>query len=241
MPVTLCQGWQSGSNIRTNEYQSLSNLLSGRAGRLHIPQTLAPYHRACTGVHLLEPCTCESHDRSAMLSASWDYVIMLLCRFCVATRSVVWPYIPVLLLTALCTRARARLGIRTASPTATSTATLLFIISCMWCSDPGRRTTYKPRVIGRRCYSKAARHLLNLLATPVTLCQGWQSGSRITPAPYEKAQASEEICKRVAHPGSKLNQKKSVALDVPLRVHACMYVCICAYVLEMNVCTNVSN
>ena len=26
--------------------------------------------------------------------------------------------------------------------------------------------------------------------------------SRITPAPYEKAQASEEICKRAAHPSS---------------------------------------
>ena len=46
-------------------------------------------------------------------------------------------------------------------------------------------------------------HLLNLIATPVTLCQGWQSGSRITPAPYEKPQASEEICKRAAHPSSK--------------------------------------
>ena len=31
---------------------------------------------------------------------------------------------------------------------------------------------------------------------------------RITPAPYEKAQASEEIRKSAAHPGSKLNQKK---------------------------------
>ena len=36
---------------------------------------------------------------------------------------------------------------------------------------------------------------------------GVTRGSRITPAPYEKAQASEEICKRAAHPGSKLNQK----------------------------------
>ena len=36
----------------------------------------------------------------------------------------------------------------------------------------------------------------------------WQSGSRITPAPYEKAQASDVICKRAAHPGSELNQKK---------------------------------
>ena len=63
-------------------------------------------------------------------------------------------------------------------------------------------------------------------------------GSRITPAPYEKAQASEEICKRAAHPGSKLNQENVVlvvVLDVPVRVHACMYVCLCAYVLEMNV------
>ena len=29
--------------------------------------------------------------------------------------------------------------------------------------------------------------------------------SRITPAPYEKAQAFEEICKRAAHPSSKLD------------------------------------
>ncbi len=37
-------------------------------------------------------------------------------------------------------------------------------------------------------------HLRNLLATPVTLCKGWQSGSKLTPAPYEneKAQTSEE-------------------------------------------------
>ena len=33
---------------------------------------------------------------------------------------------------------------------------------------------------------------------------GVARGSKITPAPYEKAQASEEICKRAAHPGSKL-------------------------------------
>ena len=67
-----------------------------------------------------------------------------------------------------------------------------------------------------------------------------QRGFRITPAPYEKAQASEVICKRAAHPGSKLNQKKFV-LDVPVRVYACMYVCMYAYVLEMNVRTQVSN
>ena len=30
-------------------------------------------------------------------------------------------------------------------------------------------------------------------------------GSTITPAPYEKAQAFEEICKRAAHPSSKLD------------------------------------
>ena len=33
---------------------------------------------------------------------------------------------------------------------------------------------------------------------------------RITPAPYEKAQASDGICKRAAHPGTKLNQKNVV-------------------------------
>ena len=79
-------------------------------------------------------------------------------------------------------------------------------------------------------YRRALNHLLTHVILVRVAC-----GSRITPAPYEKAQASEEICKRAAHPGSKLNQKKSVVLDVPVRVHACMYVCICAYVLEMNV------
>ncbi len=41
-------------------------------------------------------------------------------------------------------------------------------------------------------------HLLNLLATPVTLCKGWQSGSKLTPSPYEKAQTSEEA-ERLQH------------------------------------------
>ena len=63
---------------------------------------------------------------------------------------------------------------------------------------------------------------------------------RITPAPYKKAQASEVICKRAAHPGSKLNQK-NVVLNVPVRVYACMYVSMYAYVLEMNVLMQVSS
>ena len=29
----------------------------------------------------------------------------------------------------------------------------------------------------------------------------WQTGSSLTPAPYEKAQASDVICKRAAHSG----------------------------------------
>ena len=61
---------------------------------------------------------------------------------------------------------------------------------------------------------------------------------RITPAPYEKAQVSEEICKRAAHPGSKLNQKKVscwTCLCVCMPACIYIYVCICAYVLEMNV------
>ena len=63
--------------------------------------------------------------------------------------------------------------------------------------------------------------------------------SRITPAPYEKAQASEEICKRAAHPSSKLNQKKCRGACACLCVSmpACMYV----YVLEMNVRMQVSS
>ena len=82
------------------------------------------------------------------------------------------------------------------------------------------------------------------IATPDTsFCSGVARGSRITPAPYEKAQASEEICKRAAHPSSKLNQKKCRVACACLRVraYACMYVCICAYVLEMNVRMQVSN
>ncbi len=41
-------------------------------------------------------------------------------------------------------------------------------------------------------FSSKIGHLLNLLATPVTLCQGWQSGSKLIPALYEKAQAPEK-------------------------------------------------
>ncbi len=43
-------------------------------------------------------------------------------------------------------------------------------------------------------YCVAANHghlLLAILATPVALFQGWQSGSKLIPAPYEKAQAHE--------------------------------------------------
>ena len=74
-------------------------------------------------------------------------------------------------------------------------------------------------------------------------------------APHEKAQASDEIYKRAAHPGSKLNQKKCrvgrACSRVCVRTHACMYVYmyvgaalpphvrmyvyVHTYVLEMNV------
>ena len=86
---------------------------------------------------------------------------------------------------------------------------------------------------------------LDTLATNVTLFQGWQCGSRIKPAPYErereitsptsfeKAQASEVICKRAAHPGSKLNQKKC-------RVgRACACVCLHVYWSHMPLCLHV--
>ena len=54
----------------------------------------------------------------------------------------------------------------------------------------------------------AQREYKGKLYTPsVTLCQGWQSGSSLTPAPYEKAQASDVICKRAARPSSGLNKK----------------------------------
>ena len=61
---------------------------------------------------------------------------------------------------------------------------------------------------------------------------GTSTGSRITPAPYEKAQASdEEICKRAAHPSSKLNQKNR---NVVLHVRACACLClhVCMYMLH---------
>ena len=53
----------------------------------------------------------------------------------------------------------------------------------------------------------------------------------LTPAPYEKAQASYVICKRAAHPDSGLNQKECRVGRAC--VHACMYVCMHA---SMYVC-----
>ena len=47
---------------------------------------------------------------------------------------------------------------------------------------------------------------------------GEHLGFRITPAPYEKAQASDGICKRAAHPGSTLNQKNVVCKHLGLNV-----------------------
>ena len=40
------------------------------------------------------------------------------------------------------------------------------------------------------------------LSSRIFLLAIFINGSRRTPAPYEKAQASEVICKRAAHPGS---------------------------------------
>ena len=50
-------------------------------------------------------------------------------------------------------------------------------------------------------------------------------GFRITPASYDKAQASEEICKRAAHPGSKINRKKCRVgrACACVCLHVCMY------------------
>ncbi len=50
-----------------------------------------------------------------------------------------------------------------------------------------------------RIYRRSFRHnmvtflIAYLLATTVTLCKGWQSGSKLIPAPYEKAQTSWEM------------------------------------------------
>ena len=51
------------------------------------------------------------------------------------------------------------------------------------------------------------------LATHVTLFQGWQSGSVLTPAPYEEAQASDVMCKQAAHPGSGLAEGSNILHD----------------------------
>ena len=53
-------------------------------------------------------------------------------------------------------------------------------------------------------------------------------GSRMTPAPYDQAQASEEICKRAAHPGSKSNRKIcSVGRACAcVCLHICVHMCI---------------
>ena len=65
-------------------------------------------------------------------------------------------------------------------------------------------------------------------------------GSRITPAPYEKAQASEEICKRAAHPSSKLNQKKCRVACACLCVS--MPACMCGMWLQYTIrCSNGSS
>ena len=63
------------------------------------------------------------------------------------------------------------------------------------------------------------------------------AGSRITPAPYEKAQASDGICKRAAHSGSELNQKNVVVgrACACVCVHVWMHGYMDAHVREMNV------
>ena len=66
-------------------------------------------------------------------------------------------------------------------------------------------------------------------ANPDGVCRsrsGRTGRFRMTPAPYEKAQASEEICQRAAHPGSKLNQKKCRG------GRACACVCLHVCILE---------
>lgn len=40
---------------------------------------------------------------------------------------------------------------------------------------------------------------------------------RMTPAPYEKAQAFDVICKRAAHPGSKIKSEGNVVLKAQPR------------------------
>ena len=50
--------------------------------------------------------------------------------------------------------------------------------------------------------------------TPPALGAYVRTFLRLTPAPYEKAQASDVICERAAHPGSELDQK-NVVLNVP--------------------------
>ncbi len=53
----------------------------------------------------------------------------------------------------------------------------------------GTGTTRSPT----RTWHTVYGHLLNLLATPVTLCKGWQSGSKLIPALYEKARLQHTV------------------------------------------------
>ena len=55
-----------------------------------------------------------------------------------------------------------------------------------------------------------------------------------------KAQASDVICKwRLIRAANQI--RENVVLDVPVRVYAGMYVCLYAYVREMNICMLISN
>ena len=58
----------------------------------------------------------------------------------------------------------------------------------------------------------------------------------LTPAPYEKAQASDVICKRAAHPNSGLNQKDCRVCWTCVYMHVCMHACMHALCMSPCIC-----
>ena len=81
--------------------------------------------------------------------------------------------------------------------------------------------------VGKPTYTRLIRSGYQV---PAALCATLLCFS-LTPAPYEKAQASDVICKRAAHSGSGLDEKECRVLRAYKCVYACMYALLWLYTL----------
>ena len=112
-----------------------------------------------------------------------------------------------------------------------------FILVRVACGSNIRKRHHSPHHHMPRKASNYVWSSLNHLLTHVILVRV-ACGSRITPEPYEKAQASDEICKRAAHLGSKLNQKNVVVGRVC--ACACVHVWMHGCIRSRDECTQAS-